>query len=85
MEQVGLRAQAAYALVGLGAAEASEARFEEAARLLGQARRELDDAGQSGDEFAEIAAWIEERARAAPGDAAFEASYALGFGDERQS
>jgi predicted ATPase/DNA-binding SARP family transcriptional activator len=78
-EEVGFRGQVASALQGLAAIEASEARFEETARLLGQARRELDDAGQSGDEFAALTVSTEAQARAALGDEAFDAAYARGL------
>lgn len=77
--QVVMRAQAAYALIGLAAAEASEARFEEAARFLGQARRELDEAGQSAGEFAEMLTWTESRARTALGDDRFDAAFTAAF------
>lgn len=75
-EQVAMRQQVAYTLQGLAAAEARESRFEEAARLLGEARRELDDIGSPEETFAAVL--IEEtkaRARAALGDEAFEAAY----------
>ncbi|MGH3129047.1 MAG: BTAD domain-containing putative transcriptional regulator [Gaiellaceae bacterium] len=78
-EQVAMRQQVAYTLQGLAAAEAHESRFEEAARLLGEARRELDDIGSPEETFA--AGLIEEtkkRSRAALGDEAFEAAYAAG-------
>lgn len=38
LTEAGLREQLAYALQGLAAAEASEARFEKAATLLGEAQ-----------------------------------------------
>ena len=79
-EQVAMRQQVAYALQGLAAAEAHESRFEEAARLLGEARRELDDIGSPEESFAAVL--IEEtkmRARAALGDEAFEAAYDAGL------
>jgi tetratricopeptide (TPR) repeat protein len=78
-EEVGFRGQVASALQGLAAVEASESRFEQAARLLGQARRLLDDAGQSGDEFGALAVSTEAQARAALGDEAFESAYAAGL------
>ena len=76
-EQVAMRQQVAYTLQGLAAAEAHDARFGEAARLLGEARRELDEIGSPEGTFAAVL--IEEtkqRARAALGDEAFEAAYA---------
>jgi predicted ATPase/DNA-binding SARP family transcriptional activator len=78
-EQVGMRQQVAYTLQGLAAAEAHESRFEEAARLLGEARRELDDIGSPEETFAAVL--IEEtktRARAALGDETFDAAYDAG-------
>ena len=47
-EEVGFRAHVAHAVQGLAACAASEGRFEEAARLLGQARGELDEIGVAG-------------------------------------
>ena len=79
-EQVAMRQQVAFTLQGLAAAEAHEARFEEAARLLGEARRELDEIGSPEETFAPVL--IEEtktRAWAALGDEAFEAAYGAGF------
>jgi predicted ATPase/DNA-binding SARP family transcriptional activator len=78
-EQVAMRQQVAYTLQGLAAAEAHDLRFEEAARLLGEARRELDDVGSPEETFAAVL--IEEtkqRTRAALGDEGFEAAYAEG-------
>ena len=77
-EQVAMRQQVAYTLQGLAAAEAHESRFEEAARLLGEARRELDDIGSPEEKFAAVLIEeTKERARAALGDEAFEAAYAV--------
>ena len=79
-EQVAMRQQVSYALQGLAAAEAHESRFDEAARLLGEARRELDDIGSPEGSFAAVL--IEEtkqRARAALGDEAFEVAYGAGL------
>ena len=79
-EQVAMRQQVAYALQGLAAAEAHESRFEEAARLLGEARSELDDIGSPEETFAAVL--IEEtktRARVALGDEGFDAAYAAGM------
>ncbi len=78
-EQVAMRQQVAYTLQGLAAAEAHDLQFEEAARLLGQARRELDDIGSPEETFAAVL--IEEtkqRLRAALGDEGFDAVYAAG-------
>jgi predicted ATPase/DNA-binding SARP family transcriptional activator len=75
--QAGLREQLAQALQGLAAAEAHESRFESAARLLGEARKELDDVGALEDGFAEeMVAETKARARAALGDGGFETAYA---------
>ena len=78
-EQVEMPQQVAYPLQGLAAAEAHESRFEGAARLLGEARRELEEIGSPEGTFAAVL--IEEtkqRARAALGDEAFEAAFASG-------
>jgi predicted ATPase/DNA-binding SARP family transcriptional activator len=78
-EQVGMRQQVAYTLQGLAAAEAHEARFDEAARLLAEARRELDDIGAPEETFApQLLEVTKRRVRAALGDEAFEAAYAAG-------
>jgi tetratricopeptide (TPR) repeat protein len=78
-EEVGFRAQAANALQGFAAFEASEGRFEEAARMLGQARAVCDEVGASETDFASgMVAWIKEQARVALGDDGFEAAYAAG-------
>jgi predicted ATPase/DNA-binding SARP family transcriptional activator len=75
----GLREQLAYALQGLAAAEATDARFEQAATLLGEARRELDELGVSEAGFApQMVAETKARAQEALGDGAFEAAYAAG-------
>jgi predicted ATPase/DNA-binding SARP family transcriptional activator len=80
-EAIGFRSQAAYAMQGLAEAEASESRFESAARLLGEARKELDDVGSSEDGFAEdMIASLKEQLRAELGDEVFEAAYAAGLG-----
>jgi hypothetical protein len=79
-EQVGLRAQGALALVGLAAVEVRANRFESAARLLGQGRSELDNAGQSPAEFAGFIAATEAESRNALGNDAFESAYRAGFG-----
>jgi tetratricopeptide (TPR) repeat protein len=78
LENAGTRAQLAYALQGLAASEAREGRFEEAARLLGEARRELDDFGAPEDGFAvDLVADTKARAREALGDEAFMRLYAV--------
>jgi tetratricopeptide (TPR) repeat protein len=76
-EELGFRSRVAYALQGLAAVKALEADFEEAARLLGQARRELDYTGTPEDRVApEVVAATKARVREALGDEAFEAAYA---------
>ena len=78
LESVGFRQQAAYALQGLAACEASGSHFEEAARLLGEALRELDEIGLPPDAFApEMIASIESKARAALGDEGFETASSM--------
>ncbi|MBA2742147.1 MAG: tetratricopeptide repeat protein, partial [Actinobacteria bacterium] len=78
-EAVGFRAHVAHATQGFAAFEASEGRFERAARLLGSARVELDETGSPENDFAgEMVAWTKQRAREALGDEAFEAAYAAG-------
>ena len=78
-EEVGFRVQVARAVQGLAAYEASAGRYEEAARLLGKARGELDDVGSTETEFAaEIVAWTKQQVREGIGDEAFEAAYAAG-------
>src|SRR3954454_6305580 len=78
-EEVGFRSHIAYALQGLAAAEASEKRFEQAARLLGRARRELDDVGspERGSAPAMVS-WVTAQAQGALGHEAFDAAYAEG-------
>ena len=64
---------------GFAAFAASEGRFEDAARLLGQARGELDEIGSPEGDFAiDMVAWTKERAREALGEDAFDAAYAAG-------
>jgi predicted ATPase/DNA-binding SARP family transcriptional activator len=78
-EEVGFRSHVAYALQGLAAAEASEKRFEEAARLLGRARRELDDVGSSERGSAPaMVSWVTAQAQGALGHESFDAAYAAG-------
>lgn len=60
----------------LAAFEAPHSHFEEAARLLGRARRELDDIGSPWAGFAaDLIAATEAQARAALGDDAFEGAF----------
>jgi predicted ATPase/DNA-binding SARP family transcriptional activator len=76
--EAGFRTQLAYALQGLAATAAKEARFEEAGTLLGEARRELDALGvpEIGSDFAPaLVSETKARAREALGDEAFEAAY----------
>jgi tetratricopeptide (TPR) repeat protein len=76
-QEVGFRAHVAHALQGFAAFEASEGRYDEAARLLGRARAELDDVGSSETDFAvDMVAWTKHQARDALGEEAFEAAYA---------
>jgi tetratricopeptide (TPR) repeat protein len=78
-EEMGFRSRMAFAIQGLAAAEVLESRFERAARLLGQARRLLDDAGTPEDRGdPRMLAGTKTRARAALGDEAYEAAYAAG-------
>lgn len=67
------------ALQGLAAAEAHDSRLEDDARLLGEARRALDDIGSPEETFAaELIEETKTQARAALGDDAFEAAYEAG-------
>jgi len=78
-EEVGFRAHVAHAVQGFAAFAASEGRFEDASRLLGQARSELDEIGSPEGDFAiDMVAWTKEQAREALGEDAFEAAYAEG-------
>ena len=78
-EEIGMLAHLAHAKQGLAAYEASEGRFEEAARLLGEAKRELEDVGSPDDDFGGVMnAETVERVREAIGDEAYEAAYAAG-------
>jgi tetratricopeptide (TPR) repeat protein len=78
-EEVGFRAHVAHALQGVAAYAASDGRFEDAARLLGQARGELDESRAPAGNFPQdLVAETEEHAREALGDEAFEAAYAAG-------
>jgi predicted ATPase/DNA-binding SARP family transcriptional activator len=73
-EQVGFRQQVAHGLQGLAICAAGESRFEEAARLLEQARRELYDIGAVWDLFAQDQlAEAEAQVRAALGHERYEA------------
>ncbi|HEX5027702.1 MAG TPA: BTAD domain-containing putative transcriptional regulator [Gaiellaceae bacterium] len=79
-EAIRFRQHVAYALQGLAAAEAHDSRFESAARLLGEARKELDDLGSPEDGFAdEMVDSVKARGREALGDDVFEAAYAEGL------
>jgi tetratricopeptide (TPR) repeat protein len=79
---VGFRAHVSHALQGFAAFEASEGRFPEAARLLGRARRELDEIGASETDFAAgMVAWTKQVAVDALGAGGFEAAYAAGRDD----
>ncbi len=76
-EEIGFRAHVAHAVQGFAAFAAGEGRFEDAARLLGQARSELDEIGAPEGDFAQdMVAWTKDRACEALGQAAFEAAYA---------
>jgi predicted ATPase len=78
--EAGLREQHAMALQGLAAAEAHDSRFESAAHLLAEARKELDDIGALEGAFAgEMVESAKQRAREALGDEAFDAAYAQGL------
>ena len=78
-EAVGFRAHVAHALQGFAAFEATEGRFGEAARLLGQARAELDEVGVSEGDFAtDMVAWTTQQASEALGPDAFAAQYEAG-------
>lgn len=79
-EAIGFRSHVAYALQGLAAAEANASRFESAARLLGEARRELDDVGSSEGGFAEdLIASLKEQLAMELGVEVFEATYSEGL------
>lgn len=78
-EEVGFRAHVAHAFQGFAAYAASEGRFEDAARLLGQARGELDEIGAPEGDFAQdMVAWTKEQACEVLGEDGFEAAYADG-------
>ncbi|HET8968605.1 MAG TPA: BTAD domain-containing putative transcriptional regulator [Gaiellaceae bacterium] len=78
-EKVGFRAHVAHALQGLAAYAATDGRFEDAARLLGQARRDLDEIGApEGDFGGDMVVLAKEHAQEALGDEAFEAAYTAG-------
>jgi predicted ATPase/DNA-binding SARP family transcriptional activator len=75
-EAIGFPQQVAYALQGLAACAASESHHEESARLLGQARRELDRIGSPPDAFSAVMiASTEALARAALGDEGFASAF----------
>ena len=78
-EEIGMRAHLAHVRQGLAAFEASRGRFEEAARLLGQAKQELDDVGSREDDFGSVMnAETAERAREALGDEAYQVAFVAG-------
>jgi predicted ATPase/DNA-binding SARP family transcriptional activator len=77
--ETGVRERHAHALQGLAAVEARESRPEEAARLLGQARRELTEYASAEARSLPVVAETEAELRAALGDAAFETAYAEGM------
>jgi tetratricopeptide (TPR) repeat protein len=78
-EEVGFRAHVAHAFQGFAAYAASEGRFADAARLLGQARGELDEIGAPEGDFAQdMVDWTKEQARAGLGEEPFEAAYGAG-------
>jgi len=57
--------------------------FESAARLLGEARKHLDDVGSPEDVFAgQLVASVKGEARDALGDLAYEAAYAEGLASD---
>jgi predicted ATPase/DNA-binding SARP family transcriptional activator len=73
---VGFRTHVGHALIGLAGVEASSARHEEAARLLGQANAVLAEVGASRDDFdPTLATKVETEARARLGDDRFAAAY----------
>jgi len=72
--QLGFRVHVAHALQGQAACEASLGRYEDAARLLGQAVHELGDTVYSEVEFPLLAAEVELAARQALGDVAYDAA-----------
>jgi tetratricopeptide (TPR) repeat protein len=78
-EETGFRAHVARSRQGLAGYAASQGRFEEAARLMGQAVRELEELGVPDGQFGvEMNAATVERARAALGDEAYDAAYVAG-------
>jgi hypothetical protein len=80
LQRTGLRASHAHALQGLAAAEAYESRFESAARLLGEARKELDDVGSPEDGFADhMVMSVKVSSLEALGEEAFAGAYAEGL------
>jgi predicted ATPase/DNA-binding SARP family transcriptional activator len=80
LERTGLRTSHAHALQGLAAEEAYESRFENAARLLGEARKELDDVGSPENGFAEtMVSCAKATSLEALGEDAFAAAYAQGL------
>jgi predicted ATPase/DNA-binding SARP family transcriptional activator len=82
LERVGAR-EHAFVLQGLAFVEVQEARFAEAAQLLGHARQVLDSYGSPEDSFdQELLVDAKAKAREALGDEAFEAAYEGGVDGE---
>ena len=79
-EELGFSAHVARTRQGLAAYAASQGSFEEAARLMGRATRELEELGVPDGQFGDLmnAATVE-RAREALGDDAYTAAYAAGL------
>ena len=73
--EVGFRAHVAHAMQGLAACAAASGSHHEAARLLGRAAAELGGSVYSEEDFPQLAADVEARARQAIGNEAFEAAY----------
>jgi tetratricopeptide (TPR) repeat protein len=83
---VGFRTHVGHALIGLAGVEASSARYEEAARLLGQASAVLAEVGASRDDFdPTLATKVETEARARLGDDRFAAAYEDGRRSETRT
>jgi predicted ATPase/DNA-binding SARP family transcriptional activator/Tfp pilus assembly protein PilF len=79
LAEVGFPAHVARTKQGLAACAASQGDFEEAARLMGRATRELEELGVPDGEFGVLMnAETVERAREALGDDAYGAAYAAG-------
>ena len=79
LAEVGFTAHVARAKQGLAACAATRGNFEEAARLMGRATRELEELGVPDGQFGVLMnAETVERAREALGDDAYGAAYAAG-------